>query len=685
MSRIYNIRHSDSSVPSILINPGEVDGVGGSQANSSLVLPGNGRLSYGENINENFLKILENFASPERGLQSITIHTANNNGLLGTHYFTIFEDLSNDLTPGFSITISASTGSINDGGYTVASSSYDLNNNLTTVIVNENFSDDSALVLGDISFTIIEPDPAMVAPPYNIGQLWFNKTSDLLYVYKLVLPGIHQWRHAGDLGSITIAPTNPETGDLWYDEAIDQLKIFDISWKSVADRYVLKSGDTLDTSAILNFGTHTIFNGNGGDANIGSQLESDSTLVLSSAIDVRLNIDSTNDSNGSFVLGKGLNNSNSTPLLTVLNTGLIQSDINAYESLVIADNDIPNKKFVIDEISSTISTSGAIINLSDGNFDLASNTNNATNNAATIELRELNHAGAQTGITAESPRLSLTWFGRGATQLALSSTGDMKIVDSTGLSYSPLYVSEIFENDITLSSKYLGILDKAVDSDLLDGFNLDVNNVGDTVVSRDFFGDINARLFRSSFNEELVVPPVNADIAFRNDSGADNYIRFMSKSIFKQFMDLDTVIPGAVLTYTSTVLPTGYFKCNGAAISRVTYANLFNVIGTLYGIGDGINTFNLPDFRGYFIRGWDDGRGIDPGRILGSNQADQVIIHSHEAQSGNATSLFFPAIASNQTFGGGSFDDTLIKYNTSSVGGSETRPKNIALMLCIKY
>ena len=50
--------------------------------------------------------------------------------------------------------------------------------------------------------------------------------------------------------------------------------------------------------------------------------------------------------------------------------------------------------------------------------------------------------------------------------------------------------------------------------------------------------------------------------------------------------------------------------------SRTTYANLFNVIGTSFGAGNGSTTFNVPDLRGYFIRGWDNGKGTDAGKNI---------------------------------------------------------------------
>lgn len=59
----------------------------------------------------------------------------------------------------------------------------------------------------------------------------------------------------------------------------------------------------------------------------------------------------------------------------------------------------------------------------------------------------------------------------------------------------------------------------------------------------------------------------------------------------------------------------------GASMRRAAYASLFAAIGTTYGAGDGATTFALPDLRGEFVRGFDDGRGVDVGRSFGSSQA----------------------------------------------------------------
>lgn len=62
-------------------------------------------------------------------------------------------------------------------------------------------------------------------------------------------------------------------------------------------------------------------------------------------------------------------------------------------------------------------------------------------------------------------------------------------------------------------------------------------------------------------------------------------------------------ITGEVKAYAGSSAPEGYLLCQGQAVSRTTYASLYDVLGTSYGQGDGVTTFNLPDYRGTFLRG----------------------------------------------------------------------------------
>lgn len=86
---------------------------------------------------------------------------------------------------------------------------------------------------------------------------------------------------------------------------------------------------------------------------------------------------------------------------------------------------------------------------------------------------------------------------------------------------------------------------------------------------------------------------------------------------------------GTIFFVADDAAPEGSLICDGRLLSRTTYADLFAKLGTTYGAGDGSTTFQLPDYRGEFLRGWDGGRGIDADRVRGSFQTDQNKTHTH--------------------------------------------------------
>ncbi|NWB12445.1 tail fiber protein [Pseudomonas sp. G5001] len=147
---------------------------------------------------------------------------------------------------------------------------------------------------------------------------------------------------------------------------------------------------------------------------------------------------------------------------------------------------------------------------------------------------------------------------------------------------------------------------------------------------------------------------------------------------------------GTTIQYAGPYPPAGFLKENGAEVSRTVYARLFAAIGTIYGAGDGSTTFNLPDSRGEFIRGVDDGRGVDPQRVLGSLQLDAMQGHWHGPRPGT-TLNGSPGSwnGSNGTNGGyniGSTGDPVTNgVNGAPRTGNETRPRNTSRLMCIKY
>ena len=156
----------------------------------------------------------------------------------------------------------------------------------------------------------------------------------------------------------------------------------------------------------------------------------------------------------------------------------------------------------------------------------------------------------------------------------------------------------------------------------------------------------------------------------------------------------------------TTTAPANYLECDGSAVSRTTYADLFAIIGTTWGEGDGSSTFNVPDLRGEFVRGWDNGKGTDSGRSFASSQADQNKQHNHSASAtssvndpGHFHDIPFSNSDSGEQFieesgvGQAGTDPTNSAFTGISVstsvsignsGGNESRPRNIAMMYVIK-
>jgi len=228
---------------------------------------------------------------------------------------------------------------------------------------------------------------------------------------------------------------------------------------------------------------------------------------------------------------------------------------------------------------------------------------------------------------------------------------------------------------------------------------------------------------------------VSSDITLTlpNSDGDANDVLQSDGSGNLSFTALPQAVPtGSVHIMASTVAPSGYLKCNGAAISRTTYAALFAIVGTAHGNGDGSSTFNVPDLRGEFVRGWDDSRGVDSDRNFGTSQSSNNKQHNHAAsatssvtdpghfhyiaanqqQHSNSERLInkagqdvrfsadgFVGNDSRQDYVGGAITSSAdtgrseVKTTGTSVGtsvtinndgGNESRPRNIAMMYVIK-
>jgi len=151
---------------------------------------------------------------------------------------------------------------------------------------------------------------------------------------------------------------------------------------------------------------------------------------------------------------------------------------------------------------------------------------------------------------------------------------------------------------------------------------------------------------------------------------------------------------GSLLLWTTGTPPNNYLECNGASLATSDYAALFTVIQYAYG-GAGL-TFNLPDWRGQFPRGWDHGAGVDPeagsrtgGDNVGSKQRWAIFDHQHgllgSSSAGGSGSGNIGANGSH----GYSWTDSFASAGGSPSSGQysehENRPVNMNAMFCIKW
>jgi len=162
-------------------------------------------------------------------------------------------------------------------------------------------------------------------------------------------------------------------------------------------------------------------------------------------------------------------------------------------------------------------------------------------------------------------------------------------------------------------------------------------------------------------------------------------------SQYLQIADIAKYTPvGVPLPFPSATPPTGWLKCNGAAFDKVKYPGLATVFPSGY----------LPDLRGEFIRGWDDGRGVDSGRALLSAQAGMLEKHRHfivantayeETDEWDIGAIVKSTYAQGRGIDSSTSGGTLIpnptlhtKGRVGNTGGAETRPRNIAFNYIVR-
>tara|TARA_R110000851_G_scaffold212378_1_gene365034 strand:- start:2490 stop:3689 length:1200 start_codon:yes stop_codon:yes gene_type:complete len=303
-------------------------------------------------------------------------------------------------------------------------------------------------------------------------------------------------------------------------------------------------------------------------------------------------------------------------------------------------------------------------------------------------------AGSGAAVVDVTAVLELTQLILGGT-LVTSTGAELNILDGVTASTTELNILD----GVTSTAAELNILDGVTASttelNILDGVTASTSelNILDGVTST--ASELNILNGVTASTAELnILDGVTATAAELN------YVDGVTSAIQAQLDALtaataSAVPAGAVNSFAMSAVPTGWLSCNGSLVSRTTYSGLFSAVGTTYGAGDGSTTFALPDLRGEFIRGFDDGRGVDSGRTFGSAQswAIENIVGTFTDIRVRLNTIFTATGAFTGSTGAVSGDNgsggaatANFAFDASNVvnTASETRPRNIALLYCIK-
>jgi microcystin-dependent protein len=331
----------------------------------------------------------------------------------------------------------------------------------------------------------------------------------------------------------------------------------------------------------------------------------------------------------------------------------------------------------------------------------------AINNAGTMELAWTN---AASGLVLDETGL-ITTVAEGGAGAADSATTIYSTTARTGVAYR---VVGLFRSTQTTAGNW------AQTPTLVQGMGGQVNNTGITDVipagavmsfaknkapagwlkanganvSRTSYAALFAALVESDTATMTIASPSVVTWTAHGRS-ANDPVKFSTTGALPTGFVAGTtyyVVGASITTNTFTLSATA----GGTAINTTgTQSGVHTAIYAPYGTGDGSTTFGLPDLRGEFVRGLDDGRGVDVSRSIGSAQAADVMPHNHK-QGLVASGLGSLTVGSSYLISSGSSMTTtqVDIYTGGGYGsgaqitgttGAETRPRSVAQLMCIKY
>jgi len=212
----------------------------------------------------------------------------------------------------------------------------------------------------------------------------------------------------------------------------------------------------------------------------------------------------------------------------------------------------------------------------------------------------------------------------------------------------------------------------------------------------------NLTLNADGANNDIIFQSNGSNVATLDQAGLLTATTFAGSGA--SLTGIEGVLAGLILPFANTSVPSGFLACDGAAVSRSTYATLFTAIASVWGAGDGSSTFNVPDLRGAFLRGTGShgtsnmAKGTDfAGAAVGAFENDQTQDHRHNLET-ESKGVGHTSLGANanyrevQYIRSHDFGVWLSAGNpqtNNSQGtprtGDETRPFNASILYCIKY
>jgi microcystin-dependent protein len=257
------------------------------------------------------------------------------------------------------------------------------------------------------------------------------------------------------------------------------------------------------------------------------------------------------------------------------------------------------------------------------------------------------------------------------------------------------------------------------DAEILFASDLDaiVDDI-ETFLNSTKINDDNIQASGITASDKLVDASVNAA---KLASDSVTTVKILDANVTREKIVSTERLPiGMIVPYAgSSTPPSGFLLCDGTAVSRTTYADLYSAIGVAFGYGNNSTTFNLPDLRGRFLRGVDGSAGVDPdkasrsamatggnsGNNVGSIQGSAYTNHSHTitdpghvhdetvstTTGGPGSDIGIGGLAggvgqtTSNTLDVASNTTGITATNASTTGSTETRPVNAYVYYMIKY